>query len=138
MKDTLPANLLMKRRQCTIVRSAACVLRRVDESTQYLYGKDVKILPPSTRFYVASTTTQNFNAVSWYLQYKYAVHFCHRSKKGSGIESHEPSAPQRTTDREHATRRCTMAIFSCDVLQVICHTRSHKERTPLQHKVKMR
>jgi hypothetical protein len=29
------------------------------------YGKDVKIMPPSTRFYVASTTRQNFKAVSY-------------------------------------------------------------------------
>jgi hypothetical protein len=28
------------------------------------FRKDVKILPPSTRFYVASTTRQFFNAVS--------------------------------------------------------------------------
>jgi hypothetical protein len=36
----------------------------LEMSSPALPGNDVKILPPSTRFYVASTTRQNFNAVS--------------------------------------------------------------------------
>ncbi len=47
------------------------VLVCINKRLQYFFrlwlfftGKDVKILPPSTRFYVASTTRQNFNAVS--------------------------------------------------------------------------